>query len=112
MKKILAVFIVMALLPSLAAAEPFLVCDPMTNVDQTRVTVSGSQEPWQDYTEATVDGVTYCVLMDLAGIPEGSYIATAAARNIWGESSESDPFDFTKTVPTGVVSIDLKRISW
>lgn len=97
---------------STAYAEPFLVCDPMPDAEQTQVTLDGTPQPWTDYQEADFDGTTYCVLMDLDSISTGGHTVTAKARNIWGETSDSDPLDFTKSAGGPPAGIGVKRMAW
>ena len=96
--------------PAVCFAEPFLVCDPMTDATETQVTLDGNQGAWVPYLEQQMeDGNTYCVLLDLAGLTNGSHTVTAKARNFWGESAPSNPFVFGKQdapVPGG---FGLKR---
>lgn len=101
------VILALCLLPAIAFASPFLVCDPMTGVEQTQVTLDGEPQGWVPYAEQDFGGTTYCVLMDLAGLANGSHTATAEADwGVWGASDPSVPFDFSKPdvqAPAGFV---------
>ena len=44
---------------------------------------------------------------DMGQIPDGSYVLTAKAKNMWGESEESEPYPFVKKVPAGPSGITL-----
>ncbi|MBA7494732.1 hypothetical protein ES702_05309 [subsurface metagenome] len=94
---IIAFILVLALL-SLAYADPFLICDPQTNVTHYVVDMDGDKTtvPAFDLGDGTV-----MLKYDLAGIPTGTHNVEVKAKNVWGEST-SVPFDFTKALP-GVV---------
>jgi len=82
------------LIPSLAFAEPFLVCDPQTNV--THYVITGDINvtvPATDLGDGTVR-----LQYDLNGIAEGTVNLELKAKNIWGESV-AVPFDFVKALP-------------
>ena len=88
------VFFIVLLLPVLAFANPFLVCDPQTNV--TNYVITGDINvtvPATDLGDGTVR-----LQYDLAGITEGTFKLEVKAKNIWGESI-SVPFDFVKALP-------------
>ena len=44
---------------------------------------------------------------DMGQIPDGSYVLTAKAKNMWGVSEESEPYPFVKKVPAGPSGIKL-----
>ena len=44
---------------------------------------------------------------DMGQVPDGSYVLTAKAKNMWGESEESEPYPFVKKVPAGPSGITL-----
>jgi len=48
---------------------------------------------------------------DMGQIPDGSYVLTAKAKNMWGESEESAPYPFVKKVPAGPSGIKLSASS-
>ena len=82
------------LIPSLAFAEPFLVCDPQTNV--THYVITGDINvtvPATDLGDGTVR-----LQYDLNGITVGTFNLELKAKNIWGESV-TIPFDFVKAIP-------------
>jgi len=96
MKKsfITILFFIALLLPVLAFASPFLVCDPQTNV--THYVITGDINvtvPATDLGDGTVR-----LQYDLAGITEGTFTIEVKAKNVWGESV-TVPFDFVKALP-------------
>jgi len=95
--RFLFLVIAMMLIPALAFGNPFLTADPQTGVDEYRVVLDGADQglfPAKDMGDGTV-----VLWYDLAGVPDGAHTVQAAAKNVWGESALSDPFDFTKAVP-------------
>lgn len=87
--------IAISCLVSLAHADPFLICDPQTNVTHYVVTMDGDTTtvPAFDLGDGTV-----MLKYDLAGIPMGPHNVEVKAKNVWEEST-SVPFDFTKALP-------------
>ena len=83
-----------ALLPFAAQAGPFLVADVAPEADTC--TVAGLPAT----VTATVPEASGTCRWDLAGIPVGSYNATATAANLWGASAPSAPFAFTRPPST------------
>jgi hypothetical protein len=85
-------------LASPTVASPFLVCDPYdasVGVDLFQLELNG-----QVIADVQVDASgQYGFKFDLSGLADGSYTARARARNLWGWSNFSDPFDFVKSVP-------------
>lgn len=98
MKKLL-IAIMVILLPVLAYASPFIVCDPYpTTVEQPdyfNVTLDGGAVV-QSTPQAVTGGLR--LHFDLSGISNGTHNMTVAACNEWGCSS-TVPFGFTKAVP-------------
>lgn len=93
-------------------AGPFLACDPPPaeeHVSSSQVEFDGtweaavSVEPCTDkavgctYTDEA--GVKSYILLDLAGIADGSHIVRARFTNFWEVGDPSDPFDFAKLRP-------------
>jgi len=105
--KTLFLIVAIVLLPAFAMANPFLVCDPQTDVDEYEVIFDGAPT-YVPYAETDVGGETVVILMDLAGISNGNHHIEVNARNIWGHSVNV-PFDFNKTVPGAPAGIGLRR---
>jgi len=91
------------LIPALAFADPFLVCDPQTNV--THYVITGDIDvtvPATDLGDGTVR-----LQYDLAGITEGTFNLEVKAKNVWGESV-TVPFDFAKALPAVPGSVRIE----
>jgi hypothetical protein len=82
------------LLPSLAFADPYLVCNPQTNVTHYVIIIDGSTSEVLAYDLG--DG-TVMLKYDLAGVSTGAHNVEVEAKNVWGVSSPV-PFAFTKAV--------------
>ena len=97
-KLILTISIV--LMPCLAFGGPFLTCDSQADVDTYNIFLGGTKVATSDAVLDTESGFYY-IWFDLAtlGLADGDYIATATAKNEWGESGLSNPCPFTKIVP-------------
>jgi len=96
-------FFIALLLPVLAFASPFLVCDPQTNV--THYVITGDINvtvPATDLGDGTVR-----LQYDLAGITEGTFTIEVKAKNVWGESVTC-PFDFVKALPAVPGSVRIE----
>ena len=102
-KLILALFLVLISFPCLAIANPFLVCDPQTNV--THYVITGDINVTVPATDLG-DG-TFRLKLDLAGISGGTYDLEVKAKNIWGESVAA-PFVFTKALPDVPVNVRIE----
>lgn len=113
MKKMILFLMLTLMLPMLAYADPWLVCDPYPigeKPDYFIVTFNNVPQPQIAYQEQVMsDGNTYALLMDLAGIPEGNLNFTATAHNIWGPSDPSDPYQAVKKLPGKPLNMDLKK---
>lgn len=88
--------------PALALGSPFLICDPYpaTGTPPTEfvVTISGVSAPVVTPAVAVTGGVA--MRLDLGPLNlSGSKTLTAKARNSWGESSASAPFQFAAGSP-------------
>ncbi len=108
MTKYLLALITM-LVPSIAFGSPFLTCDPYPpedKVDQFVVMLDGVET----ISAAVVleDGSTV-LQFDLAGIKNGAHNVQVKAKNMWGESVYSVPFDFLSGPPTPPSSINITR---
>jgi hypothetical protein len=87
-------FMVMALLlPVLAFANPFLVCDSQATVMMYDMETNGVVTA--DFS-AQADG---SAKIDLSGLADGDYTVRLRAKNEWGVSDWSLPLSFTKAVP-------------
>ena len=97
MSKKTAIFIfALLLLPTLAFAAPFLVCDPQPKTDVTHYVITGDINvtiPAKDLGDGTVR-----LVYDLGNVAEGPYDLQVKAKNEWGESV-AVPFDFVKALP-------------
>ncbi len=83
MKKLILLIL---LIPMIATAAPFLVCDaPLPEQEITYYNV---------YKDAVLEGTFDGEVLhyDLAGITPGAYNWTAEACNVWGCSLTSDPY--------------------
>ena len=100
MKKFIIAFLIV-LMPCLVSAKPFLICDPQANVVTYNVFLDDSQIATSDAV-LDVDSGLYYLYFNLAtlALADGDYIATATAENMWGESGLSNPYPFTKVVPS------------
>jgi len=110
MKTLLAVIVVMvALGGSLSFAAPFLVCDP-TNEAVTEYEITWEGNPVPETTPALDlgDG-TVRLNYDMAGVAEGNHSLTVRAANIWGASAPSNPFLFTKELPSVPSGMKLQQ---
>ena len=90
----LALLLAACLLPLAAQAAPFLVADVAPEADTCTITGLPAA------VTATVPEAAGTCRWDLAGIPVGSYSATATAANLWGASAPSAPFAFTRPAST------------
>jgi len=90
----MAIVVFLCLL-SISHADPYLICDPQTNVTHYVVTMDGdtSTLPAFDLADGTV-----MLKYDLAVILPGPHNVEVKSKNVWGEST-SVPFDFTKALP-------------
>lgn len=100
---ITVLFFIVLLVPVLAFASPFLVCDPQTNV--THYVITGDINvtvPATDLGDGTVR-----LQYDLNGITEGTFNIQVKAKNVWGESVIV-PFDFVKALPVALEAIRIE----
>jgi hypothetical protein len=91
-------------------ASPWLVCDPVVNVEtyeldlngvvQTGIPITvGYELNGRAYLTDPGGGKLIHLLRDLAGTPNGAYSAKARGVNMWGVSQWSDPFGFDAAKP-------------
>ena len=99
MKKIIMV-LAFLLIPSLALAAPFIVCDPQEGV--VGYEIKGLSPETINFVAQPDGSLKY----DLASVNSGTYTLTVAACNVWGCSS-TVPFVFTKVIPTAPVGLKL-----
>ena len=83
------------LIPLLAFAEPFLVCDPQTNVTHYVITIDSVAT---EVLAFDLGNDTVMLRYDLNGISTGTHNTSVKAKNIWGESV-TVPFVFVKAIP-------------
>lgn len=106
-KILMLVTVCFFLFTGIAFANPFLVCDPQTGVDNYKVEISGPTTVSVDIQpDATGQ---YGFKLDLADVtlPNGSYSVRANASNMWGTSSWSTSFPFVKALPGAPGGIKL-----
>ena len=84
---------------------PFLICDPYSTVVGFRLQFNTGT--WIEAGAKTDTTGTY-LYHDLAGIANGPHTIKAKAYNEWGESAESVPFSFTKTLPGAPSMLKIK----
>lgn len=98
MKKYLLAIILM--LPALALAAPFLVCDPSTvdGSEPTAFVVTLNGTTYAAPAVATGTNQVYLHL-DLSGKVAANNTATVKAQNVWGDSAQSAPFVFKAGAP-------------
>lgn len=108
MKNISALPFLLALAPFPICAAPFVVSDPYPpdgpQPTEFVISVSGTQAPVIIPATATPQGAI--LKWDVAAV-KGSKTITAKARNPWGESAASDPFEFTAGTPAKPTGIGL-----
>ena len=103
-KKLMLGVLVLMMFTGTVLADPFLVCDPQTNVTHYVITLDGIS--------TTVPAVdlgddTFNLSFDLGGIDVGNHNVELKAKNIWGESI-AVPFVFVKSLPEVPTGIGLK----
>lgn len=89
---------------SLARADPFLVCDPQTNVTKYVVTMDGATSivPAFDLGDGSVR-----LHYDLADLPPGPHDVKVRAKNVWGASAEVC-LNFTKALPDALEGLCIE----
>lgn len=100
MKNLLFVLVLSVCLAGVAFASPFIVTDPVTNVDNCIITVDGVAT-----TLPPVDGTCK---FDVGSVSTGEHLVSIVTENIWGQST-SVPFSFTKELPEAVTNIRLEK---
>lgn len=100
MKKIIMV-LAFLLIPSLALAAPFIVCDPQEGV--VGYEIKGLSPETINFVAQPDGSLKY----DAAQLANGSYSMTIAACNMWGCGSATSPFVFAKGVPGIPVGVRL-----
>lgn len=96
MKKLLITLTIL-LFAAPAMASPYLVADPVTNVDGYNLLVNGVEV----VVLAEQVGAEVRLHYDLVDIPVGPNEISVSAYNLWGES-DPVPFDFVR--PADVIS--------
>ena len=103
MRKLFWILAILFLIPGVALANPWLVCDPQSDASGYSYSLDGSQ--WTDvvYETATMGGETVAKISDLQGVSVGSHsfqVKAFANDPIWGRlESTTVPFVFTR--PSG-----------
>ncbi len=106
-KLLLALLFILAFSVSTVFAAPvFLTCDLQANVDEYNIFLDGVQIA-TSVAILDVESGLYYLLFDLKtlGLADGDYIATATAVNEWEESGISNPYPFTKVVPSSPLNL-------
>lgn len=103
-------YLLLAMLPFVANAAPFLICDPYPSTgaqpSEFVVTISGITTPI--VTPAVDVAGGKAMRLDLGPLNlSGAKTVTAKARNAWGESAASSPFSFGAGSPAPVTGIGL-----
>ena len=108
MKNISALPFLCALASAPIYAAPFVVSDPYppdaAQPTEFVISVSGTQTPVIIPATATPQGAI--LRWDVVGL-SGPKTVTVKARNPWGESAASDPFEFTAGTPAKPTGIGL-----
>ena len=108
MKRVVLI-LAMVLIPVMANAFPFLVCDPQTNVDNYVIyNVSGTTCAPADISGKTPVDTPYPLHYDLGGLPQGAFHMCIAAENSWGQSNLV-PFGDSKAFPGAPVNLRLSN---
>ena len=106
-KILMPVIVFFWLFTGIAFANPFLVCDPQTGVDNYKVEISGPTNVTVDV-PPDITGV-FGFKLDVAplGLVNGSYTVRANASNMWGTSPWSTIYPFDKNLPGGPQGVRL-----
>ena len=83
---------------------PYLVCDPMYNVDHFLVELDGNVIT----ADAEIVGDQARLHHDVSSVSFGTHVVRAAACNQWGDSAFTDPFLFEKILPGPVSGLGLE----
>ena len=104
LKKLVMALVVMVMMVGVSFADPFLVCDPQTNVTHYIVVLNGAtiEVPAFDLGDGTV-----ALRYDLKGINVGNHNVEVRAKNIW-DKSIAVPFAFVKSLPEAPTGIGVK----
>ena len=75
---------------------PYLTCDDQANTEQFEVTIDGVPT-----LAPAVDGLGGMkhLWFDVSSVTLSAHTAIVRAKNMWGYSSPTDPFEFTKILP-------------
>ena len=105
--KTLILIIALLLFPVFCFAAPVnITCDPQADVDEYNLFINGNQVATSTAIVDVESGLYY-LLFDLKtlNLADGDYIATATAKNEWGESDLSNECPFTKVVPNNPLNL-------
>ena len=103
-KKLVMVVTILVMMVGVSFADPFLVCDPQTNVTHYVVTLNGAtiEVPAFDLGDGTV-----ALRYDLKNIVIGNHSVEVRAKNVW-DKSIAVPFAFVKSLPEAPTGIGVK----
>jgi hypothetical protein len=86
---------------------PYLISDPVSVDDVDHYIVTIDSNPI--IVDGQLDGEGKIRLhYDVTNVSKGSHTVTVAASNMWGDGEPSDPFVFTKALPSKVSGIGLE----
>jgi hypothetical protein len=98
-KSLMLVIVFFWLFTGIAFANPFLVCDPQTGVDNYKVEISGPMNVTVDVLPDTTGTFGFKLDISPLGLVNGSYTVRVSASNMWGTSSWSTAYPFDKDLP-------------
>jgi len=87
-----------------AGAEPYLICDPQTDVTHYVVIINETMDTVKAFDLG--DGKVM-LKYDLAGVPDGKNECLVRSKNEWGESVNV-PFVFTKRLPGVPLNVHIE----
>jgi len=102
---VVALALIVVMFTMNARADPFLVCDPQTDVTHYVVTINAITEIVKavDLGDGTV-----ILRYDLESVPEGQNDCLIKAKNEWGESV-AVPFVFTRAGPVVPANVRIQK---
>lgn len=109
----LLIILAIILLPVMAQAEPWLVCDPQSDAGGYIYTLNGGADVVVPYTTKSMGGVLYAVVTDLSWLPAGAFTFQVRAYRddpAFGRlESASVPFAGTKPSIGTPSKVGIKR---
>jgi len=100
----LGLFFLSWLIVANAQADPYLICDPQTNVTHYVVIINETMDTVKAF---DLGNGKVMLKYDLAGVPDGKNECLIRSKNEWGESVNV-PFVFTKVLPDVVVNVRIE----